>query len=114
MEEKSKNKIHEKMETYFDESINNNNYRSEQIKERLNLRKNKIFNILFSKRKEGIDNTIKGPIEIDINKLNCDENIKKDVDNYIKTIYDVKNWFKHIFSKNKKRIKEFFQEMILN
>ena len=36
MEEKSKNKIHEKMETYFDESINNNNYRSEQIKERLN------------------------------------------------------------------------------
>ena len=104
MEEKSKNKIHEKMETYFDESINNNNYRSEQIKERLNLRKNKIFNILFSKRKEGIDNTIKGPIEIDINKLNCDENIKKDVDNYIKTIYDVKNWFKHIFSKNKNEI----------
>ena len=43
MEEKSKTKIQEKMNDYFDESINSNNYRSEQTKERLNMRKNKIF-----------------------------------------------------------------------
>ena len=51
MEERSKNKIQEKMDAYFDESINNSSYRQEQIKDRLNMRKQKVFNLLFSKRK---------------------------------------------------------------
>ena len=104
MEEKSKNKIQEKMNDYFDESINSNNYRSEQTKERLNMRKNKIFNLLFSKRKEGIEGFVNGPNEIDINEINCNESIKKDVTTYLKTEYDIKKWFKYIFSSNKNEI----------
>ena len=64
MEEKGKNKIQEKMEIYFDESINSDNYKAEQTKERLNLRKNKIFNTLFAKRKETFVTKFNGPNEI--------------------------------------------------
>lgn len=101
MEEKSKNKIQEKMENYFDESINSENYLTEQAKEKLNRRKNKVFNILFSKRKEGLESAVNGPNEIDINKLNFDKISKDDVDNYLKTKYEIKQWFKYIFSNKK-------------
>ena len=104
MEEKGKNKIQEKMEIYFDESINSDNYKAEQTKERLNLRKNKIFNTLFAKRKETFVTKFNGPNEIDINQLQCDELIKKDVEKYLKTNYDIKKWFKYIFSSNKNEI----------
>ena len=104
MEEKGKNKIQEKMEIYFDESINSDNYKAEQTRERLNLRKNKIFNTLFAKRKETFVTKFNSPNEIDINQLQCDEEIKKDVEKYLKTSYDIKKWFKYIFSSNKKEI----------
>ena len=104
MEEKGKNKIQEKMEIYFDESINSDNYKAEQTNERLNLRKNKIFNTLFAKRKETFVTKFNSPNEIDINQLQCDEDIKKDVEKYLKTSYDIKKWFKYIFSSNKNEI----------
>ena len=104
MEEKGKNKIQEKMEIYFDESINSDNYKAEQTKDRLNLRKNKIFNTLFAKRKETFVTKFNSPNEIDINQLQCDEEIKKDVEKYLKTSYDIKKWFKYIFSSNKNEI----------
>ena len=104
MEEKGKNKIQEKMEIYFDESINSDNYKAEQTRERLNLRKNKIFNTLFAKRKETFVTKFNSPNEIDINQLQCDEDIKKDVEKYLKTSYDIKKWFKYIFSSNKNEI----------
>ena len=104
MEEKGKNKIQEKMEIYFDESINSENYKEEQTKDRLNLRKNKIFNTLFAKRKETFITKFNSPNEIDINQLQCDEEIKKDVEKYLKTSYDIKKWFKYIFSSNKNEI----------
>ena len=104
MEEKGKNKIQEKMEIYFDESINSDNYKAEQTRERLNLRKNKIFNTLFDKRKETFVTKFNNPNEIDINQLQCDEEIKKDVEKYLKTSYDIKKWFKYIFSSNKNEI----------
>ena len=104
MEEKGKNKIQEKMEIYFDESINSDNYKAEQTRERLNLRKNKIFNTLFAKRKETFVTKFNSPNEIDINQLQCDEEIKKDVEKYLKTSYDIKKWFKYIFSSNKNEI----------
>ena len=104
MEEKGKNKIQEKMEIYFDESINSDNYKAEQTRERLNLRKNKIFNTLFAKRKETFVTKFNNPNEIDINQLQCDEEIKKDVEKYLKTSYDIKKWFKYIFSSNKNEI----------
>ena len=68
------------------------------------MRKNKIFNLLFSKRKEGIEGFVNGPNEIDINEINCNESIKKDVTTYLKTEYDIKKWFKYIFSSNKNEI----------
>ena len=104
MEEKGKNKIQEKMEIYFDESINSDNYKADQTRERLNLRKNKIFNTLFAKRKETFVTKFNSPNEIDINQLQCDEDIKKDVEKYLKTSYDIKKWFKYIFSSNKNEI----------
>ena len=104
MEDKNKNKIHEKVDDYFEESINFSNFKSQQTKDKLNLRKNKIFNKLFAKRKENFENNIKDPNEIDINSLNCDESIKKDPNYYVKNNYDIKKWFKYIFSSNKNEI----------
>ena len=101
MEERSKNKIQEKMDAYFNESISSSSYHQEQIKERLNMRKQKVFNLLFSKRKDYLQSPVKGPNEIDINSLNCSEDIKKNVNNYLKSGYDIKQWFKYIFSSNK-------------
>ena len=104
MEDKNKNKINEKVDDYFEESINFSNFKSQQTKDKLNLRKNKIFNKLFAKRKENFENNIKDPNEIDINSLNCDESIKKDANYYVKNNYDIKKWFKYIFSSNKNEI----------
>ena len=110
MEDKNKNKINEKADDYFEESINFSNFKSQQTKDKLNLRKNKIFNKLFAKRKENFENNIKDPNEIDINSLNCDESIKKDANYYVKNHYDIKKWFKYIFSSNKNEIYVFTDE----
>ena len=104
MEERNKNKIQEKMDAYFEESINSSSYRQEQIKERLNMRKQKVFNLLFSKRKDYLQSPVNGQNEIDINSLNCPEDIKKNVNDYLKSGYDIKQWFKYIFSTNKNHI----------
>ena len=100
-------RIEEKMNNY-DDTITSSSYREEQLKGKLQLRKNKIFNLLFSKRKEVFKNDnldeINDNIKIDINKLNCDEEIKKDVDNYLKNKFNITKWFKYIFSSNKNDI----------
>ena len=99
--QKSK-KIEEKIQNYFDNQTTSSSYISEQNKEKLQIRKKKIFNKLFSKKKENNNmNMNNEPRSIDINNLNCDEEIKKDPDVYIKTKFDIKNWFKYLFSKNK-------------
>ena len=104
----NKTKFYEKMDIYFDESNTSSNFHEEQNKEKLQLRKNKIFNILFSKRKELIkknyNNDINDSRSIDIKSLNCDEEIKKDPDTYIRTKFDIKKWFKYFFSSNKNDI----------
>ena len=95
------NKINEKADDYFEESINFSNFKSQQTKDKLNLRKNKIFNKLFAKRKENFENNIKDPNEIDINSLNCDESIKKDANYYVKNNYDIKNGLNIYFHQTK-------------
>ena len=105
----NRRRIEEKMNNLYDDPITSSSYRSEKDKEKLQLRKNKIFNILFSKRKEvfkndEMNNSIKDIKLIDINQLKCDEEIKKDVNNYIKTKFNIKNWFKYIFSSDKNDI----------
>ena len=106
--EENENKIEKKMKIFLDDEISSSSYQSEQIKEKLNLRKKKIFNILFSKKRDifKIDNkdTINDSRRIDINSLNCDEEIKKDPIKYIKTKFEIKNWFKFFFSSNKNEI----------
>lgn len=101
----NRRRIEEKMNNLYDDPITSSSYRLEKDKEKLQLRKNKIFNILFSKRKEIFKNDDKNIINdirtIDIRKLNCDEIIKKDVNTYIKTQFNIKNWFKYLFSSNK-------------
>ena len=99
-----KNKIDEKMKIYLNDEITSSSYQYKKFQDKLTLRKKKIFNILFSKKKDIFKNdnlnNINDSRKIDINSLNCDKEIKKDVDNYIKTKFNIKNWFKFLFSSN--------------
>ena len=99
-----KNKIDEKMKIYLNDEITSSSYQYKKFQDKLTLRKKKIFNILFSKKKDIFKNdnlnNINDSRKIDINSLNCDNEIKKDVDNYIKTKFNIKNWFKFLFSSN--------------
>ena len=102
---KNRRLLYQKMDDYFDESTYSSNYLLEKENENLKLRKKKIFSTLLSKRKEAFksneDNFINHDLEIDITKLKCDEEIKNDVNNYIKTKFEIKSWFKYLFSSNK-------------
>ena len=110
-EEKAPNKrngIQQIIDEQYNDSFNTSNYKEEQYQIRTELRKNRIFNILLSKRKIAFKNNEvnkpNDPRKIDINTLNCDEEIKQNVENYIKTKFNIKNWFKYLFSKNKNDI----------
>lgn len=102
----NKSGLQNKIDEQFNESMNSSNFKEEQDQIRTELRKNRIFNMLLAKRKVTFKNNeviknINDPRLIDINTLNCDEEIKKNVENYIKNKFDIKNWFKYLFSKNK-------------
>ena len=101
-------KIKEKIDNYLDGDNTSGGYISQQYDQKIKLRKNKIFNILLSKRKEIFHNNtsinFNDPRTININELKCDGEIKKDVDNYIKTTFDIRKWFKYFFSSNKNDI----------
>lgn len=88
--------------------------------EKLSLRKKKIFDSLLSKRKAQFssnksninNNTIintsnnnSSKKEIDISSLQCSEEIKSNIEKYLKEKYIVKSWFKYLFSKNINNIK---------
>ena len=45
-----KKNIQEKKDIYFDNEITSSSYRAEQEKEKIQLRKNKIYNRLFAKK----------------------------------------------------------------
>ena len=71
MEERSQNKknlLKNKIRNSFEESIDIDNYQLEQREEKLSIRKKKIFNYLFSKRKEDFENKYNEPYEININE----------------------------------------------
>ena len=102
----NRQKMQDKLDNYLDDEITNSSYRSEQMKEKMQLRKKKIYDILILRRKEAFINDNRNNInnsllDIDINELNCDEEIKNDVKNYIKTKFDIKKWFKYLYSSNK-------------
>ena len=102
----NRQKMQDKLDNYLDDEITNSSYRSEQMKEKMQLRKKKIYDILILRRKEAFINDNRNNInnsllDIDINELNCDEEIKNDVKNHIKTKFDIKKWFKYLYSSNK-------------
>lgn len=101
----------DKKVSYFDEKNNRLNYIEEKNKEKIELRKKKLLNIIFIKRKESLKSFMKKKmIEInskriiDINQINCEEEIKNDLDKFINTKFEINNWTKYLFSSNKNNI----------
>ena len=93
-------------------TLNDDNYRQSfknwQENDKLTLRKNRIFEALLSKRiyiskKEEFE---KSKYIINIKEISDNEEIKSNPELYIKTKFDIKCWFKHLFSNNIIKIKE--------
>lgn len=83
-------------------------FKAYQENNKLSLRKQKIFNILLSKRKSiSVElDTQKTKYNIDIKNISTNEEIKNNPELYIKTKFDIKIWFKYLFSQNLNYIKE--------
>ena len=83
-------------------------FREWQEKNKLELRKNKIFNKLFTKRKLNTftDEKNKSKFSINISMVSKNEEIIRNPELYIKTQFDIKNWFSYLFSNNTDQIKE--------
>ena len=83
-------------------------FREWQEKNKLELRKNKIFNKLFTKRKLNTftDEKNKSKFSINISMVSKNEEIITNPELYIKTQFDIKNWFSYLFSNNTDQIKE--------
>ena len=83
-------------------------FREWQEKNKLELRKNKIFNKLFIKRKLNTftDEKNKSKFSINISMVSKNEEIITNPELYIKTQFDIKNWFSYLFSNNTDQIKE--------
>ena len=79
-----------------------------QEKSKLTLRKNKIFDELFTKRKLNPFNSEKNKSKFAINiaLISKNEEIISNPELYIKSKFDIKNWFPYLFSKNISQIKE--------
>ena len=83
-------------------------FRESQEKEKLTLRKNKLFDKLFTKRKLNltIEEQNKNKNKINIESISGNQEIISNPELYIKTKFDIKNWFIFLFSKNIYQTKE--------
>ena len=83
-------------------------FRESQEKEKLTLRKNKLFDKLFTKRKINsvTEEQNKNKNIINISSISNNPEIISNPELYIKTKFDIKNWFAYLFSKNNNQIKE--------
>ena len=91
-----------------EETDSKESYKNWQEKNKLTLRKNHIFNTLFSKRKSlMLEKEIqKSKYYINIKEISSNEDIINNPELYIKTKFDIKHWFKYFFSSNINQIKE--------
>jgi len=101
--ERAQNKLKELNDDHYKQSFKN-----WQENDKLTLRKNRIFETLLSKRiyiskKEEFE---KSKYIINIKEISDNEEIKSNPELYIKTKFDIKCWFKHLFSNNIIKIKE--------
>ena len=78
-------------------------FRESQEKEKLTLRKNKLFDKLFTKRKINsvTEEQNKSKYIINISSISKNQEIAANPELYIKTKFDIKNWFSFLFSKMK-------------
>ena len=83
-------------------------YKKWQEENKLSLRKNRIFNTLLSKRKTFSEESEfkSNKYYIKINEISNNPEIITNPELYIKTKFDIKNWFKFLFSSNLNQIKE--------
>lgn len=91
----------------FDDNDDKDSYKTWQEKNKLSLRKKHIFNILLSKRKPIFMADIQeSKYTINIKNISTNEELIINPELYIKTKFDIKHWFKYLFSKNINEIKE--------
>ena len=100
--------ISQKRFNMFNDIDPKESFKSWQEKDKLTLRKNHIFDTLLSKRKlmSRLSDCQSSIYAININEISTNEEIKNNPELYIKTKFDIKNWFKYLFSSNINHIKE--------
>ncbi len=83
-------------------------FKNWQEKDKLSLRKKRIFDTLTTKRQIMSKLTEKQSsiYAININEISKNEEIKNNPELYIKTKFDIKKWFKFLFSSNINEVKE--------
>ena len=87
-------------------------YKKWQEENKLSLRKNRIFNTLLSKRKTFSEESEfkSNKYYIKINEISNNPEIITNPELYIKTKFDIKNWFKFLFSSNLNQIKNIIRK----
>ena len=80
----------------FNSELKQNDFYSHSIKKQLTLRKQKIQENLMSKRLPYIEGN-KNSLEIDFNKLNAPEDLKKNYKTILKTTYEVRQYLRQLF-----------------
>ena len=92
----------------FKSEINQNDFNSYSINKQLTLRKRKIQEDIMSKRIPYIEEN-NNSLEIDINKLNAPEDLKKNYETILKTSYEVRHYLRQLFGSdlNEKKLALF-------
>ena len=92
----------------FKSEINQNDFSSYSINKQLTLRKRKIQEDIMSKRIPYIEEN-NNSLEIDINKLNAPEDLKKNYEAILKTSYEVRHYLRQLFGSdlNEKKLALF-------
>ena len=80
----------------FNSELKQNDFYSHSINKQLTLRKQKIQENLMSKRLPYIEGN-KNSLEIDFNKLNAPEDLKKNYKTILKTTYEVRQYLRQLF-----------------
>lgn len=96
-----------KKSNLFEDKEDKESYKVWQENNKLSLRKKHIFNILLSKRKIlPIADMQESKYNINIKNISKNEEIINNPELYIKTKFNIKHWFKYLFSKNINEVKE--------
>ena len=99
--------FHQKKLRALDDIDDKDSYKKWKENDKLTLRKKHIFKTLFSKRQSILLAEIpENKYAININIISKNEEITKNPELYIKTKFDIKQWFKYLFSQNPNEIKE--------